>query len=64
MNRWSVRKRNGQWRVYSGDSWHDTFETIWDATTYATQSAVADILYAPGGLSCLKLLKQERTLSQ
>ena len=64
MNRWSVRKVNGQWRVYCEDSWYDTFESLDAAHTFATQSAIADELFMAGGLSYLKMLKQERTLSQ
>ena len=50
--RWSVCKRDGHWRVYQGDAvWNDTFDTLADAHTWATQCAVADRVYEPGGLT-------------
>lgn len=58
--RWTVHKRDGKWRVSDRGVWHDTFESLWDACTYATQCAVADELYAPGGLTCLKSLQSQR----
>lgn len=57
MNRWTIRKRNGRWRVYQDEWWWDTFDTLEDAHTYATQSAVADTLFNPGGLLKLANLK-------
>jgi hypothetical protein len=54
VNRWKVNKRAGQWRVYDRGIWHDTFDTLQAAHTYATQCAVADELYEPGGLTWLK----------
>ena len=58
MKRWSVAKRDGVWRVYDRGVWHDSYETLVEAHTDATCNAVADVLYAPGGLSCLaRLLK-------
>lgn len=60
-SRWSVRKKGGQWRVYDRQWWHDTFDTLEEAHTYATQCAVADILYEPGGLTLLaKLTKGKK----
>lgn len=56
MSRWSVCKRNGQWRVYQDECWSDTFDTLEEAGTWAHQNAVADGLYSPGGLACLQLL--------
>jgi hypothetical protein len=56
--RWSVRKRDGQWRVYDRGFWHDSFDTLVDAHTYATQCAVADVLYEPGGLTWLRKLER------
>lgn len=53
MKRWSVRKVNGQWRVYDRGAWWDTFDTLEEAHTYATQNAVADELYESGGLTRL-----------
>jgi hypothetical protein len=51
--RWSVRKKGDQWRVYDRQWWHDTFDTLEEAHTYAMQCAVADVLYEPGGLTRL-----------
>ena len=56
--RWSVRKRNGAWRVYDRGHWHDSFDTLVDAHTYATQCAVADELYEPGGLTWLAKIQR------
>lgn len=56
--RWSIRKRDGQWRVYDRGVWADVYNTLDDAHTYATQCAVADVLYQPGGLTLLEELKE------
>lgn len=56
--RWSVCKRDGHWRVYQGDAWNDTFDTLTEAHTWATQSAVADKIYEPGGLSTLAAMSK------
>lgn len=61
MNSWRVCKRDGKWRVYKGWSWAETFDTLEEAHTSATQNAVADTLYAPGGLTLLKKIKSYRT---
>lgn len=53
MNRWSVRHIDGRWRVYDGDVWWDTFATLPEAHTAATQNAITDTLWAPGGLTLL-----------
>ena len=53
---WQVCKREGQWRVYDRGSWLDSFPTLKEAHTYATQSAVANILFEDGGLTTLKEL--------
>ena len=49
-HRWSVRKQNGRWRVYDRNVWSDTFDSLEEAHTWATQCAVADKLYTEGGL--------------
>lgn len=54
--RWSVRKRGGSWRVYDHNTWAYTCDTLEQAHTAATQDAVADVLYAPGGLHLLAYL--------
>jgi hypothetical protein len=51
MNRWSVKFRNGEWRVYHGQFWADRFPTLVQAHTAATQCAIACELFAPGGLT-------------
>jgi len=60
--RWSVRKRNGGWRVYDRGYWHDMFNTLPEAHTYATQCAVADKLYEPGGLTWLAQIQRYAAL--
>ena len=60
MKRWTIRKRLGRWRVFDRHIWHDTFDTLEAAHTYATQNAVADELYQPGGLTCLRTLIQQK----
>lgn len=55
--RWTVCKRNGHWRVYDRGTWSSTHDTLADAHTEATQNAVADVLYAPGGLTLLAEFK-------
>lgn len=55
-HKWSVCKRDGQWRVLARGVWYDTFDTLPEAHTYATQCAYADSLYEPGGLTCLTAL--------
>lgn len=57
MNRWRVQKIGGSWRVLDYGTWHDTFDTLPEAHTYATQLAVADELFNPGGLTFLNSLK-------
>ena len=58
MNRWSVRKEeDGRWCVMDRDCRYDVLDTLEEAHTYATQLAVADVLFEPGGLTCLKLLQ-------
>lgn len=51
MSRWSVRKRDGAWRVYDRDVWWDTFDSLPEAHTEATQCAICDELWQPGGLT-------------
>lgn len=57
MKRWTVCKRDGRWRVYDRGVWSTTHDTLVDAHTEATQNAVADVLYAPGGLTLLAEFK-------
>ena len=60
VNRWSVKKlADGRWGVFKSGSWWDVFPTLNEAHTYATQSAVAEDLYEPGGLTYLKFLKEK-----
>ena len=55
--RWRVDYRRGAWRVVNPKGvWHDSADTLPDAHTYAAQCAVADVLFAPGGLSRLSEL--------
>lgn len=56
--RWSVVKRDGRWRVLDRGVWSDTFDSLEEAHTWATQNAVADVLYRPGGLSWLAWFKE------
>ena len=64
MKRWKVRYRNGEWLIYDGrpsrfgDVCHDSCDTLPEAHTLATQYAVADVLYAPGGLTRLKAMQE------
>lgn len=57
MSAWTIAKRNGKWRVYDRGIWWDEFDTLEEAHTHATQNAVTDVLWQPGGLSLLALLK-------
>ncbi len=57
--RWTVRKRDGRWRVYDHGTWSHTYDTLEEAHTDATCNAVADTLYAPGGLTMLAQLKKD-----
>lgn len=54
--RWTVNKRGGKWCVYDRGVLWDTYDTLNEAHSIATRNAVADELYAPGGLTCLKNL--------
>lgn len=59
-NRWQVRQVvPGRWGVFDNGSWQDVFDTLSEAHTYATQLAVADELFSPGGLTYLRALKEE-----
>lgn len=51
--RWSVIYRDGRWRVMDRGQWSCTFDSLREAHTWATQNAVADVLYRDGGLTCL-----------
>lgn len=57
--RWSVRKRDGRWRVYDRGVWSETYDSLPEAHTEATCNAVADILYAPGGLTLLAEMRNK-----
>lgn len=58
-SKWSVIKRDGQWRIVSPRGfWHDSAPTLPEAHTYASQLAVADVLFESGGLTVLKQLKE------
>jgi len=57
MTRWTVCKRDGSWRVYDRGVWAETYDSLEEAHTAATQNAVIDVLFKPGGLSLLALLK-------
>jgi hypothetical protein len=58
MSNWKILYRDGEWRIYDGDIWHDSCYTLVDAHTYATQLAVADTLFDRGGLTLLRALKR------
>lgn len=55
-HRWSVAKRGGRWRVIDRGVWAETHDSLAEAHTSATQNAVADRLYEPGGLTLLAQL--------
>lgn len=57
--KWAVRKRDGRWRVYDSGTWYATYDSLQDAHSDATCNAVADVLYAPGGLTLLAQLKTD-----
>jgi hypothetical protein len=60
-NDWAVCKRDGKWRIYQrrrdGWVWHDAEHTLPDAHTAATQYAVIDELFNPGGLTRLAQMR-------
>jgi hypothetical protein len=56
--RWTVKKKNDYWVVFEGGVAWDCFENLREAHTWATKNAVADELYAEGGLTCLSELKR------
>lgn len=58
MKRWTVAKRAGQWCVFDRGIMWDQFPDLDSAHTWATQNAVADVLYEPGGLTLLTILKR------
>jgi hypothetical protein len=58
VNRWSVVKREGQWRVLDRGAWHETHDTLAQAHTAATQYAVIDECFKAGGLTRLKDLER------
>lgn len=59
-NNWKVTYRDGLWRIYNGAIWHDSCPSLEEAHTYATQLAVADTLFEPGGLTLLKELNDRQ----
>ena len=56
--RWKVVKRYDRWRVLDNGQWHETHDTLREAHTAATQLAVMDACFQPGGLTALKYLRQ------
>ena len=56
--RWKVVKRYDRWRVLDNGQWHETHDTLAQAHTAATQLAVMDACFQPGGLTALKYLRQ------
>ena len=64
-DRWRVQKRQGRWQVIDRRCcWHSTFDTLTEAHTEATQNSVAEVLYAPGGLTTLATLLRVATLQE
>lgn len=63
-NRWRVRKEDDRWFIYDRHICHDSCDTLQDAHTYATQMAVADVLFNPGGLTILKTYKERNKIQQ
>jgi hypothetical protein len=56
--KWSVRKRDGRWRVYDPTGgWHDTCDSSQEAHTYAAQQSVVDEVFEPGGLTRLRIIQ-------
>ena len=53
---YQICKRDNVWRLYQRGIWLDTFPTLQEAHTYATACAITDLLFEPGGLTCLKKL--------
>jgi len=62
-NKWSVKKMPddshypGRWGVFDDGNLYDVADCLYDAHTYATQLAVADVLFNPGGLTWLSALQ-------
>lgn len=52
--RWSVKRWKTGWGVFDRGICHDTFPTLADAHTFATQCAVIDIFLEDGGLFRLR----------
>jgi len=49
--------RDGVWRLYTPDGmWHDSFESLSAAHSWATAAAITDVLFEPGGLTCFSSL--------
>ena len=57
MNRWRVCKRDGLWRILDRGVWSDTYYTLPEAHTAATQYAVMEELFKPGALVALAELQ-------
>lgn len=62
MTRWTVAKYRDKWSVFDRGVRCDDFDTLEEAHTWATCNAVADVLYAPGGLTCLRRLQRRSNL--
>lgn len=55
--RWSVKRWHDRWGVFDRGVCHDSFPTLQEAHTFATQCAVADVLFETGGLELLANMK-------
>jgi hypothetical protein len=64
MNRWRVDKRNGRWRVLTGDAWVDAYDTLPEAHDAATEQAAMDAVCAPGGLWKLEELRRIQAMKE
>jgi hypothetical protein len=64
--KWSIRFRNGQWRLYdTAGNWHDTFNDLPEAHTWGTAQAITQELFEPGGLTrFLNAIKKQKTRSE
>ena len=51
---WRVCKRHGVWRVYDGNSWHESWPTLPEAHTAAMQLAITRDIFKPGGVAAAR----------